>query len=374
MGPDDVATPIQRDMGVHITRGIEPWRVLAQYMGRSGSPTRGRDGSVHLGDLSLGTIPMVSHLPAMLPVACGLALAFQLRREPRVALGWMGDGSAARGDAHEAMNFAGVRRLPMVFVIDNNQYAYTTPEPAGVRDRAPRRARRRLRVRGGRGRRHRPADRLPRGAPRRRARAGRARADADRVRDAAAVRPRRARRRELHAAGAARPLGRPRAGAARCTASWSSRPAGRTPRSRRCATRSRPCWTRRWSRRWPARCPTPTRCSTASTPRSRSFRAAAVGDVSGAERATRVTYRGSPCRRDGGDHSSRCIPRGATGTPCTRPSVSDDADGDRCAICAASVVSRRRTPARRSRSRRRSAAGTTTGRARCAWCSTAPRL
>ncbi len=127
MGPDDVATPIQRDMGVHITRGIEPWRVLAQYMGRSGSPTRGRDGSVHLGDLSLGTIPMVSHLPAMLPVACGLALAFQLRREPRVALGWMGDGSAARGDAHEAMNFAGVRRLPVVFVIDNNQYAYTTP-------------------------------------------------------------------------------------------------------------------------------------------------------------------------------------------------------------------------------------------------------
>ena len=82
---------------------------------------------MHLGDLSLGTIPMVSHLPAMLPVACGLALAFQLRREPRVALGWMGDGSAARGDAHEAMNFAGVRRLPVVFVIDNNQYAYTTP-------------------------------------------------------------------------------------------------------------------------------------------------------------------------------------------------------------------------------------------------------
>jgi len=127
MGPDDVGTPIQRDIGVHIARGLEPWRVLANYMGRSGSPTGGRDGSVHLGDLALGTIPMVSHLPAMLPVACGLALAFQIRRERRVAVGWMGDGSAARGDAHEAMNFAGVRRLPMVFVIDNNQYAYTTP-------------------------------------------------------------------------------------------------------------------------------------------------------------------------------------------------------------------------------------------------------
>ena len=227
---------------------------------------------VHLGDLSLGTIPMVSHLPAMLPVACGLALAFQLRREPRVALGWMGDGSAARGDAHEAMNFAGVRRLPMVFVIDNNQYAYTTPEPAGVRDRAPRRARRRLRLRGRRRRRHRPADRLPRGAPRRRARPGRARADADRVRDAAAVRPRRARRRELHAAGAARPLGRPRAGAAaarlpgRAGRLDGRRGAGAARRGAGGARRAR------WSRRWPARCPIPTRCSTASTPRSRSFR------------------------------------------------------------------------------------------------------
>jgi TPP-dependent pyruvate/acetoin dehydrogenase alpha subunit len=72
-------------------------------------------------------VAMVSHLPAMLPVACGAALAFRLRREPRVALGWMGDGGAARGDAHEAMNLAGVRRLPVVFVIDNNQYAYSTP-------------------------------------------------------------------------------------------------------------------------------------------------------------------------------------------------------------------------------------------------------
>ena len=80
-----------------------------------------------MGDMRLGMIAMVSHLPAMLPVACGAALAFRLRNEPRVALGWLGDGGAARGDAHEAMNFAGVRRLPVVFVIDNNQFAYSTP-------------------------------------------------------------------------------------------------------------------------------------------------------------------------------------------------------------------------------------------------------
>jgi pyruvate dehydrogenase E1 component alpha subunit len=114
-------------MGVHVVRGLEPWRILAHYMGRAGGPCRGRDGNVHLGDLRLGTIAMVSHLPAMLPVAVGCALAFRIRTERRVAVGWFGEGSSARGDAHEAMNFAGVRRLPVVFVCDNNQFAYSTP-------------------------------------------------------------------------------------------------------------------------------------------------------------------------------------------------------------------------------------------------------
>jgi TPP-dependent pyruvate/acetoin dehydrogenase alpha subunit len=123
----DVACPTQRDMGAHIARGTEPWRVFAQYMGRADGFTAGKDGNVHMGDFNLGMIAMVSHLPAMLPVATGCALAFKLRGEPRVSLGWCGDGGAARGDAHEAMNFAGVRRLPVVFVIDNNQFAYSTP-------------------------------------------------------------------------------------------------------------------------------------------------------------------------------------------------------------------------------------------------------
>jgi pyruvate dehydrogenase E1 component alpha subunit len=114
-------------MGVHVVRGMAPWRILAQYLGRVDGPTRGRDGNVHLGDAELGTLTMVSHLPAMLPVAVGCALAFRVRGEPRVALGWLGDGGSARGDAHEAMNLAGVRRLPMVFVLDNNGFAYSTP-------------------------------------------------------------------------------------------------------------------------------------------------------------------------------------------------------------------------------------------------------
>jgi TPP-dependent pyruvate/acetoin dehydrogenase alpha subunit len=127
LGPEDVGTPLHRDMGVHVTRGVEPWRIFAQYMGREDGPTRGRDGNVHMADSQLGLIAMVSHLPAMLPVAVGAALAFRIREERRVAVAWFGEGASARGDCHEGMNFAGVRRLPVVFICDNNQWAYSTP-------------------------------------------------------------------------------------------------------------------------------------------------------------------------------------------------------------------------------------------------------
>jgi TPP-dependent pyruvate/acetoin dehydrogenase alpha subunit len=127
MGPNDVGTPLHRDMGVHIVRGVEPWRVFANYMGRVDGPAKGKDGNVHMADDRLGLISMVSHLPAMLPVAVGCALAFRIRGEKRVAVTWFGDGASARGDTHEGMNFAGVRQLPVVFVCDNNQWAYSTP-------------------------------------------------------------------------------------------------------------------------------------------------------------------------------------------------------------------------------------------------------
>jgi TPP-dependent pyruvate/acetoin dehydrogenase alpha subunit len=127
MGPNDVGTPLHRDMGVHIVRGVEPWRLFANYMGRADGPAKGKDGNVHMADDRLGLISMVSHLPAMLPVAVGCALAFRIRGEKRVAVSWFGDGASARGDTHEGMNFAGVRQLPVVFVCDNNQWAYSTP-------------------------------------------------------------------------------------------------------------------------------------------------------------------------------------------------------------------------------------------------------
>jgi TPP-dependent pyruvate/acetoin dehydrogenase alpha subunit len=127
MGPDDVGTPLHRNMGVHVTRGVDPWRILANFMGRADGPAKGKDGNMHMADSRLGMISMVSHLPAMLPVAVGCALAFRIREERRVAVTWFGEGASSRGDTHEGMNFAGVRKLPVVFICDNNQWAYSTP-------------------------------------------------------------------------------------------------------------------------------------------------------------------------------------------------------------------------------------------------------
>ncbi|MCW2956392.1 MAG: hypothetical protein JWO69_1261 [Thermoleophilia bacterium] len=136
--PQDHLCPLQRDMGVHVTRGLEPWRIFAQYMGRVGGPTRGRDGNVHIGDMKLNIVGMVSHLPAMLPVAVGLALSYRIRNEAdRCAFAWSGDGASARGDFHEGVNLAAVRKLPVVFIMDNNQWAYSTPGNLGYNPEHP---------------------------------------------------------------------------------------------------------------------------------------------------------------------------------------------------------------------------------------------
>src|SRR5436853_5245207 len=127
LGPRDRSCILHRDLGAHLIRGVRPGRVLAQMMGRAGGVTGGRDGNMHFGDRNLGAVGMVSMLPDMALVACGIALAFQMRGEPRVAMTWFGEGSTANGVWHEAMNIAGVRRLPVVFVLENNQFAYSTP-------------------------------------------------------------------------------------------------------------------------------------------------------------------------------------------------------------------------------------------------------
>jgi pyruvate dehydrogenase E1 component alpha subunit len=118
---------LHRDLGAHFVRGVTPERYLANFMGRAGGVTAGRDGNMHFGDRRLGCVGMVSMLPDMAAVATGLALTFKMRREPRVAMTYFGEGSTANGQWHEAMNFAGIHRLPVVFLLENNQYAYSTP-------------------------------------------------------------------------------------------------------------------------------------------------------------------------------------------------------------------------------------------------------
>jgi TPP-dependent pyruvate/acetoin dehydrogenase alpha subunit len=127
LGPRDRMCILHRDLGAHFVRGVTPDRYLANYMGREGGVTGGKDGNMHFGDRELGCVGMVSMLPDMAQVAAGIALSFKMRAERRVAMTFFGEGSTANGQWHEAMNFAGIHRLPVVFVLENNQFAYSTP-------------------------------------------------------------------------------------------------------------------------------------------------------------------------------------------------------------------------------------------------------
>ena len=127
LSPRDRTCVLHRDLGAHFVRGLRPGQYLCNFMGRTGSPTGGKEGNMHFGDRQIGCVGMVSMLPDMALVACGLARSFQMRHEQRVAMTWFGEGSTANGQWHEAMNLAGVANLPVVFVLENNQFAYSTP-------------------------------------------------------------------------------------------------------------------------------------------------------------------------------------------------------------------------------------------------------
>ena len=125
--PDDVVCPSHRDMGAYLIRGMSLRTILAQYMARKTGATRGKDGNMHMGDLSKGLIAFVSMLGDNVPVAAGIALAFKMRRQERVTVCFFGDGATSRGDWHEGVNMAAVFKAPVVFMCNNNQYAYSTP-------------------------------------------------------------------------------------------------------------------------------------------------------------------------------------------------------------------------------------------------------
>ncbi|MEP7033372.1 MAG: thiamine pyrophosphate-dependent dehydrogenase E1 component subunit alpha [Actinomycetota bacterium] len=126
--PDDSLFPTHRDLSAQLTKGLDLKRVMAQFWGRIDGYTRGRDGNSHIGDWQGSrTWTVMSHLPIAYPVACGAALAYQRRGEDRVALAICGDGATSNGRWHEALNTSAIFQLPVVWIVNNNQYAYSTP-------------------------------------------------------------------------------------------------------------------------------------------------------------------------------------------------------------------------------------------------------
>jgi TPP-dependent pyruvate/acetoin dehydrogenase alpha subunit len=123
----DFLSPLIRNLGSMLVKGAEPAEIIRQYMAKGDSPTRGRELNIHYGDLDRGFIGQISHLGDMVPVMTGVTLSFKLRGEARVGLVYVGDGATSTGAFHEGINFAAVQRCPLVVIVENNGYAYSTP-------------------------------------------------------------------------------------------------------------------------------------------------------------------------------------------------------------------------------------------------------
>jgi TPP-dependent pyruvate/acetoin dehydrogenase alpha subunit len=123
----DILSPLIRNLGSMLVQGAKPAEIIRQYMAKGDSPTRGRELNIHYGDLVRGFIGQISHLGDMVPVMAGVTLSFKMRGEDRVGLVYVGDGATSTGAFHEGINFAAVQRCPLVVVVENNGYAYSTP-------------------------------------------------------------------------------------------------------------------------------------------------------------------------------------------------------------------------------------------------------
>jgi pyruvate dehydrogenase E1 component alpha subunit/2-oxoisovalerate dehydrogenase E1 component alpha subunit len=123
----DIMSPLIRNLGSMLVKGATPVEVLKQYMAKADSPTRGRELNIHFGDLDRGFIGQISPLGDMVPVMAGVTLTFRMRGQDRVGLVYVGDGATSTGAFHEGINFAAVQRLPLVVIVENNGYAYSTP-------------------------------------------------------------------------------------------------------------------------------------------------------------------------------------------------------------------------------------------------------
>jgi TPP-dependent pyruvate/acetoin dehydrogenase alpha subunit len=124
---EDFICPLHRDLGAFLMKGVEPRAMMSQMFAKMTGLSKGRDSALHSGVTELGIFGNTSMLGANLPVAAGLGLTFKMEKLDHVVIAYFGEGASNTGDFHEALNFAGVQQLPIVFICENNQYAYSVP-------------------------------------------------------------------------------------------------------------------------------------------------------------------------------------------------------------------------------------------------------
>jgi pyruvate dehydrogenase E1 component alpha subunit/2-oxoisovalerate dehydrogenase E1 component alpha subunit len=125
--PQDFISPLIRDLGAVLVKGIRPREIFAQYMAKAWGPSEGRDLNIHFGNMEKGFIGPISHLGDMIPVMTGIALGARMQKKNLVAMAYIGDGGMSTGAFHEGLNFAAVQRLPVIIIAEHNWYAYSTP-------------------------------------------------------------------------------------------------------------------------------------------------------------------------------------------------------------------------------------------------------
>jgi len=123
----DWICPLHRDLGTFLMKGVSARAMMSQMLAKETGLSKGRDSALHSGDNELGIFGNTSMLGANPPVAAGLALTFKIEKVDNVVVAYFGEGASNVGDFHEALNIAGVQRLPVLFICENNQYAYSVP-------------------------------------------------------------------------------------------------------------------------------------------------------------------------------------------------------------------------------------------------------
>src|SRR5438105_5882103 len=128
LAKDDWFAPMIRNQGALLVRGFHPRDVMMQYMAKADSPTKGKDGTSHYGDIGeRNMVSPISMLGDLIPVMAGVALGARMQGRELAVLTWIGDGGQSTGVTHEGLNFAAVRKLGLVLVVENNLWAYSTP-------------------------------------------------------------------------------------------------------------------------------------------------------------------------------------------------------------------------------------------------------